>query len=952
MTLFQKIFQQFLRQFFKEMGREPGTPAEWMQIQDQAVRYLNKTKGAPSIKKEPFQGWNPRVIEGGKSKGGIEELIENEDIFLGKAPKTKKSTLDRKKEGLEGQINKEMWQKQKKAENKAAIERFKEKTKKKIDLSKYTDDDLNALANEHRILSAQAKKLGDAGENYKKFSQLNKRTGEIEEILDAAQDVPESGYGNIKADLALQKQKKLTKKKSVEDFRDEGDWDPGGMAYGGIAPLIGEPSYAADFYDDRTPMAGGKEVIEKSILTGPDTAIPPDIKKILDVIGGGAGIATIGLPKWLLSKLIPGGVRSSLAQKYMQLAKENRFRDARQLLTAQDPYVGEDPEMSEAKRTFRKYSRRVPTEEEEEFRLSPEMIEGGWRYPGRGGQGVPHEKDFAHGGRIGLAGGGAALKVWKKFVEKLFKEEMTKPTFRNLNPKNKEWAEGVVENYNKKMPALTKQFEEFKKTGELPKNMGVHKDYLGGYDTKKLRKKEVDYDYYREILDDAENDFVQGDETLETLEAMVKEQRDYHDDMYRQYMRGDLDKYVKPEVLEEQRLFRQKKIDEVLDKAYDEIAGGSGFSGDYKYDADVLSDSIAEQLGKGEFADLSKMYQTDIYNTALNRVTKNLKAKMDFKKGLKDVEEKIELQMFDPKDRLPNYLGGRIGYSGGGKAGLPAVTMGTPNLNMQGPQMPAGPQPAGISGANLQLNQMDLMQQQMQQNPWMQNQMQQGIGGMQQPQYGGQFRMPFGAGGMGRRAFMKLMAGITALPFVGKGGSKVAPKAVKETAEVITRGADGMPTCITDLIEVVKAKGTRDVIEGFKKSDYSTVHSYKGVDVIEDPVGNIKIKSDRGGVATDPYTGKTHEGIAQEHHMQIEKGEYVKNKQGEMVKSADEYVEGTVRPDMDGKMKDFEEGLDEDVHEFFKEIADEVDTIDQHMWSGVKSDVKKASGGVARLLGE
>ena len=161
-----------------------------------------------------------------------------------------------------------------------------------------------------------------------------------------------------------------------------------------------------------------------------------------------------------------------------------------------------------------------------------------------------------------------------------------------------------------------------------------------------------------------------------------------------------------------------------------------------------------------------------------------------------------------------------------------------------------------------------------------------------------------------------------------------------------------MPTYITDLIEVVKAKGTRDVIEGFKRSDYSTVHSYKGVDVIEDGAGNIKIKSDKTGVATDSYTGKTHEGISQENHMQIEKGGYVKNKKGEMVKEGDEYIEGTTYPDMDGKMKDFEEGLDEAIHLDFKEIADEIDTIDQHMWSGVKSDAKKASGGLAHMLGE
>ena len=49
--MFQKLVQLFLQRFVQSMGREPMTPAEWMEIQDQAVRHLNKTKGAPSIKK-------------------------------------------------------------------------------------------------------------------------------------------------------------------------------------------------------------------------------------------------------------------------------------------------------------------------------------------------------------------------------------------------------------------------------------------------------------------------------------------------------------------------------------------------------------------------------------------------------------------------------------------------------------------------------------------------------------------------------------------------------------------------------------------------------------------------------------------------------------------------------------------------------------------------------------
>jgi len=212
-------------------------------------------------------------------------------------------------------------------------------------------------------------------------------------------------------------------------------------------------------------------------------------------------------------------------------------------------------------------------------------------------------------------------------------------------------------------------------------------------------------------------------------------------------------------------------------------------------------------------------------------------------------------------------------------------------------------------------------------------------------------RIGFGLGGIdkGRRAFMKWLAGILGTGVAAgtgllKYGTKAAPKVIKE-AEVIARGADGMPKYVTDLIEVVKAKGVRDTIEGFKRSDYSTVHSYKGVDVTEDAVGNIKIKSDKSGVATDSYTGKTHEGIFQENHIQIDKGEWIKpTKTKKGIKTPDEYVEGTVYPDMDGKMKDFVDGLDEAVHLDFKKIADEIDTL-------VIKKTKKASGGRVPLGG-
>ena len=90
---------------------------------------------------------------------------------------------------------------------------------KKIDLSKYTDDDLNNLVKEDMALNAEADKLSEAGMNYGRVKEINARRAEIRKIIEAAQAVPESGYGTFKADLALQKQK--TKKPIVRESLDD-----------------------------------------------------------------------------------------------------------------------------------------------------------------------------------------------------------------------------------------------------------------------------------------------------------------------------------------------------------------------------------------------------------------------------------------------------------------------------------------------------------------------------------------------------------------------------------------------------------------------------------------------------------------------------------------------------------------------------------------------------------
>ena len=52
---------------------------------------------------------------------------------------------------------------------------------KKVDLSKYTDKDLNALVAEDTKLLAEANKLSEAGTNYGRVSEIEARRKEIKE---------------------------------------------------------------------------------------------------------------------------------------------------------------------------------------------------------------------------------------------------------------------------------------------------------------------------------------------------------------------------------------------------------------------------------------------------------------------------------------------------------------------------------------------------------------------------------------------------------------------------------------------------------------------------------------------------------------------------------------------------------------------------------------------------
>jgi len=208
---------------------------------------------------------------------------------------------------------------------------------------------------------------------------------------------------------------------------------------------------------------------------------------------------------------------------------------------------------------------------------------------------------------------------------------------------------------------------------------------------------------YGEILDPTgEAGIVEEGMTIRQLDDLVAENKAYEKEMFKQYKSGELDKYVKPEVLEKSRTAFQNKINNQLEKTYDDIAGGSGFTGDdYKYDAQVLADGIVEDLGL-VWDNLSNERQAQIYNAALARISKDMAMKQALRKaskptktlegiektgtinisdpnvadeftrfmketdpkGHKKIEEIVEITNFDPKGKKPHASGGLAGMLG------------------------------------------------------------------------------------------------------------------------------------------------------------------------------------------------------------------------------------------------------------------------------------------------
>jgi hypothetical protein len=226
---------------------------------------------------------------------------------------------------------------------------------------------------------------------------------------------------------------------------------------------------------------------------------------------------------------------------------------------------------------------------------------------------VPSE-GYADGGRIGFVIGGS-----KKILD-------------------------LIAETNKKLKGKKSMEKLDPRTGQVttPKEPVTTADKI----TRRPTKEE--YEEYAEILDDSENFVVQGNETFEQLNALVKKQKDFEDYMFMQYKRGKLDP-VAGEKTQDRMKFLQKKLEE----------------------AEMLKDRrLISPNELKELDELEKVYQPigsssiDMSDPKVAESFTNFIKKNDpegFKKIQKivdDINNKNMLEDFDIKDRKPNAKGG------------------------------------------------------------------------------------------------------------------------------------------------------------------------------------------------------------------------------------------------------------------------------------------------------
>ena len=288
--------------------------------------------------------------------------------------------------------------------------------------------------------------------------------------------------------------------------------------------------------------------------------------------------------------------------------------------------------------------------------------------------------------------------------------------------------------------------------------------------------------------------------------------------------------------------------------------------------------------------------QADMYRP---KTDAEIKAK--FEKQNKDAAERLRKKMKDEPEDMAT--GGRAGYYTGGitdvEPSLDDIGHGSDSLMSRTRLMSPGSQATTSTGLNYLL-----------------------------AEDNDNLRVPFSKGKIakevldkGRRGFMKAAgatgAGIAALKTGLLGlGEKAAP-VVEKVAETVSETAQGVPPYFFRLVEKIKFMGdstlaTKDKANAYKFKDYV---------MEEDFAGNIEIikkgEDLQGNKLEDVYMSYKVDEVP------------VKGKKGSA--KVEDYEEFTARPDAEGKMKDIEPGIPDEVIE----EAGDIDAM----------TLKKAEGG-------
>ena len=198
--------------------------------------------------------------------------------------------------------------------------------------------------------------------------------------------------------------------------------------------------------------------------------------------------------------------------------------------------------------------------------------------------------------------------------------------------------------------------------------------------------------------------------------------------------------------------------------------------------------------------------------------------------------------------------------------------------------------------------------------------------------------------GMDRRTFMKIMGGLTTIPVFGKffKGAEVAAPVVEKAAEV----ASGAPPYFFNLVNRIRALGKKSPGPKERSETYTyEVDNRKYEMQVDNDTGQIEISKQNLG-----YDERFGEGIVSEEYMTIRPGQADETTRGKKV--VDEYEEYTGFTDQEGKLKDVQPGVSDNTVMDGSISKEELEQEIIEQLSKEASSIKKASGGIARMLGE